>query len=241
MRTIGQVAAEAGVSVRTLRHWERVGLVPAPHRHGNGYRAYDEAQVARVRAVVAWRELGLSLEDIRLLLESGATTEVLEEQLRHLDSEQQRLDQVRRAVVQALEARRMGIELDPAEIREVFGDEDPARHASEAEERWGDTEAWAESQRRTSSYTKEDWLRMRAEQEDLEARMAAAMAAGEDGRALAQEHRALLTRWFHDVSPEMHVQLAEMYVADERFTAHYDRRAPGLAQWLRDAVVQSYA
>ena len=81
---------------------------------------------------------------------------------------------------------------------------------------------------------------MRSEQEDLEARMAAAMAAGEDGRALAQEHRALLTRWFHDVSPEMHTQLAEMYVADERFTAHYDRRAPGLAQWLRDAIVASY-
>jgi hypothetical protein len=135
----------------------------------------------------------------------------------------------------------MGIELDPAEIREVFGDEDPAQHASEAEERWGGTEAWAESQRRTSSYTKEDWLRMRAEQEDLEARMAAAMARGADGRDLAQEHRALLTRWFHDVSPEMHVQLAEMYVADERFTAHYDRRAPGLARWLRDAVVRSYS
>lgn len=135
----------------------------------------------------------------------------------------------------------MGIELDPAEIREVFGDEDPAQHASEAEARWGDTEAWAESQRRTSSYTKEDWLRMRAEQEDLEARMAAAMANGEDGRPLALEHRALLTRWFHDVSPQMHVQLAETYVADERFAAHYDRRAPGLAQWLRDAIVQAYA
>jgi DNA-binding transcriptional MerR regulator len=241
MRTIGQVAAEAGVSVRTLHHWEQVGLVPPPARRGNGYRAYDEAHVARVRAAVAWRALGLSLEDIRLLLESGATTQVLEEQLRHLDTEQHRLEQVRRAVVQALEARRMGIELDPAEIREVFGDEDPAQHASEAEQRWGDTEAWAESQRRTSSYTKEDWLRMRAEQEDLEARMAEAMRNGEDGRDLALEHRALMTRWFHDVSPEMHVQLAEMYVGDERFTAHYDRRAPGLAQWLRDAVVQAYA
>ena len=144
MHTIGEVAAQAGVSVRTLHHWEQVGLLPPPQRQGNGYRAYDDAALARVRAVVAWRELGLSLEGIRLLLESGATTELLEEQLKHLDTEQQRLDQVRRAVVQALEARRMGIELDPAEIREVFGDEDPAQHASEAEERWGGTEAWAE-------------------------------------------------------------------------------------------------
>lgn len=240
MRTIGQVAAEAGVSVRTLHHWEQVGLVPPPVRRGNGYRAYDESHVERVRAVVAWRELGLSLEAIRLLLESGASTEVLQQQLHHLDTEQRRLDEVRRSVVRALEARRMGIELDPAEIREVFGDEDPAQHASEAEERWGDTEAWAESQRRTSSYTKEDWLRMRAEQEDLEARMAAAMARGEDGRSEAEEHRALLTRWFHDVSPEMHLQLADMYVGDERFTSHYDRRAPGLGQWLHDAIVATY-
>ena len=241
MHTVGQVAAATGVSVRTLHHWEQVGLVTPAGRRTNGYRSYDESDLARVRSVVAWRELGLSLDDIRVLLESGAPTGLLEEQLRALDDETARLQRMRAAVVRVLEARRMGVELDPEELREVFGDDDPTRHAAEAEERWGTTEAWAESHRRTSSYTKDDWLRVRAEQEDLEARMAAAMAAGDDGRALAEEHRQLLNRWFYDVSPEMHVQLAEMYVADERFTAHYDQRAPGLALWLRNAIVAAHA
>jgi DNA-binding transcriptional MerR regulator len=241
VQTVGEVAAATGVSVRTLHHWEQVGLVPAT-RQPNGYRAYAEDDVARVRSVKAWQELGLRLDDIKVLLDSPAN-QVLEEQLRLLTDEGRRITAMKRAVRRVLEARRMGIELDPAEIREVFGDgvgDDPSEHAHEAEERWGETDAWAESHRRTSRYTKQDWLRFRAEQDDLEQRMADAMAAGDDGTALAEEHRELLTRWFYDVSPERHVQLAEMYVQDERFTAHYDRRAPGLAQWLRNAIVQAH-
>ena len=235
-RTVGQVARATGVSVRTLHHWEQVGLIAPTVRRDNGYRAYDEGALTRIRAVLAWRELGLSLDDIRVLLDGGAATEVLEEQLALLEEEGRLVAQRRAAVVRALEARKVGIELDPAEVRMVFGDADPSEHAEEASARWGDTDAYAESHRRTSSYTKDDWQRMRAEQEDLESRMAAAMAAGEDGRALAEEHRALISRWFYDVSPEMHLGLGELYVADERFAAHYDRRAPGLAQWLRDAI-----
>ncbi|HUR52117.1 MAG TPA: MerR family transcriptional regulator [Mycobacteriales bacterium] len=241
MQSVGQVAAATGVSVRTLHHWDHVGLVSPAMRRPNGYRAYGDDDVARVRTVVAWRELGLSLEDIRSLLQSGATTAVLEEHLQLLETEGRRVARMRAAVERALEARRMGIELDPAEVREVFGDQDPTEHAAEAEKRWGGTAHWAESQRRTSSYTKEDWLRMRAEQDDLEARMAEAMSRGEGGEDLANEHRQLITRWFHDVPVEMHLQLAEMYVEDERFRAHYDRRAPGLAQWLRNAIVEAHA
>lgn len=237
--TVGEVAASTGVSVRTLHHWEQVGLVTPAGRRTNGYRVYDDTDVARVRSVVAWRQLGLSLDDIRVLLASGVTTAVLEEQLRLLDDEADRVARTRAAVARALEARRMGVELDPAEILEVFGEHDPAAHAAEAEQRWGSSEAWAESKRRTSSYTKHDWVRMRAEQEDLEARMALAMAAGESGHDLAKEHRQLITRWFYDCTPEIHAGLADMYVGDERFTAHFDRRAPGLAQWLRDAIVGS--
>lgn len=113
--------------------------------------------------------------------------------------------------------------------------------AAEAEERWGGSDAYRESQRRTSTYTKDDWVRMRGEQDDLEGRMAAAMAAGDSGLVMAEEHRQLIDRWFYPCSPEMHVALAEMYVADERFAAHYDRRAPGLAQWLRNAIVVAHA
>jgi DNA-binding transcriptional MerR regulator len=246
-QTVGQVARAAGISVRTLHHWEQVGLVRPSGRTANGYRAYGAQDVERVRKVLAWRELGLPLADIRALLEGGATTAQLHGHLGALRAEGARIAAMTATVERALEARRMGIELDPAEIREVFGeegrldpDQDPTRHAAEAQERWGSTDAYQQSQRRTSSYGKQDWLRMRAEQGDLESRMAAAMLAGEAGEQLAEEHRLLVDRWFYDCPPEMHVQLGEMYVADERFTAHYDRRAPGLARWLRNAIVAAH-
>ena len=237
---IGKLARATGVTVRTLHHWEALGLVRAA-RSSNGYRRYDDADVARVRAVVAWRELGLSLEDIRALLADGVTTARLEEHRDRLAAETARLVAMSAAVERALEARAMGIELDPSEVMEVFGDDDPSAHASEVRERWGETEAYRESHRRTSTYTKEDWLRMRAEQEDLEARMAAAMGAGDDGVALAREHQELISRWFYTCTDEIHLGLAEMYVADDRFREHYDSRAPGLASWLRNAIVAAHA
>ena len=135
----------------------------------------------------------------------------------------------------------MGIELDPHELREVFGDEDPTQHAEEARERWGDTDAYAQSHARTSSYTKQDWLAVKAEGEDVERRFAEALAAGLPAhdpsvRAIAEDHRQHISRRFYDCSREMHGSLADTYVADERFAAHYDRRAPGLAQYVHDAV-----
>ena len=135
----------------------------------------------------------------------------------------------------------MGIDLEPHEIREVFGDHDPTEHLEEARERWGDTDAYAQSHARTSAYTKQDWLRVKAEADDVERRFAEAMAAGRPAddpsvTAIAEEHRQHISRSFYDCSLEMHTGLAEMYVADERFTAHYDRVAPGLARYVHDAV-----
>src|SRR3954466_13580887 len=82
------------------------------------------------------------------------------------------------AVEKEMEARQMGINLTPEERFEVFGEQDPAQYAAEAEERWGDTEAWTQSQRRTSAYAKEDWVRIKQEGEDLNERFAAALRAG---------------------------------------------------------------
>ncbi|WP_246215386.1 TipAS antibiotic-recognition domain-containing protein [Modestobacter muralis] len=145
------------------------------------------------------------------------------------------------AVEKEMEARQMGISLTPEERFEVFGDWLPEEYAAEAEERWGDTEVWAQSQRRTAAMTKEDWLRVKAETDDLEGRFAAALAAGTPAddpgpMDVAEEHRQHITRWFYDCPPGMHAGLGEMYVADERFTAYYERIAPGLAQYVSTAV-----
>lgn len=140
----------------------------------------------------------------------------------------------------------MGMALNPDEILEVFGQDDPARYATEAEERWGETDAYKQSQRRTSRYGKQDWLRIKEEMADIERRMAAAMASGTapdsaDAMDLAEEHRAHIARWFYDCDHPMHRGLGEMYVADVRFAKHYDDVAPGLAAYVSAAVAANAA
>jgi MerR family transcriptional regulator, thiopeptide resistance regulator len=129
---------------------------------------------------------------------------------------------------------------NPAEMLDVFGDFDPTQFADEVEQRWDDTNA--ESKRRTAKYGKAQWQAIKQEAEAIEAALANAMAAGlpadnEDVMDIAEQHRQHISRWFYDCSYEMHQGLAEMYVADPRFAAHYDGRAEGLSEYVRDAVL----
>lgn len=145
------------------------------------------------------------------------------------------------AIEFAMEARKLEIQLTPEERFEVFGDFDPDEHAEEAERRWGGTEAYRQSAERTARYSKEDWQRNKAENEDWARRIGAlfdsgAPADGPEAMALAEEHRQLISRWFYDCSYEIHTGLADMYVADPRFTAYYEKIRPGLAAYLNEAI-----
>ncbi len=132
----------------------------------------------------------------------------------------------------------MDIPLTPEERLEVFEEFRPEDYAEEAEQRWG--EAYKESQRRVSSYTKEDWLRLKAEEEEIRARLASALDAGlapesEEAMSAAEAHRQYISRWFYECSYEVHRGLTQMYVSDERFRSNYDATAPGLAAFIKDA------
>ena len=103
----------------------------------------------------------------------------------------------------------MGINLTPAEMLEVFGEHDPTEHVEEAKQRWGDTDGYREAHRRTSSYGKEEWLQIRREGDEIPAQFAAAMQAGHPAdspaaAAAAVAHREHISRWFYDVTPEVH-------------------------------------
>ncbi|WP_188193832.1 TipAS antibiotic-recognition domain-containing protein [Nonomuraea sp. SYSU D8015] len=133
------------------------------------------------------------------------------------------------------------LNLTPEERAELFGDFNPDDHAAEAERRWGGSDAWAESQRRAASCTKEDWKRFMAEAGDISARMAEAMSSGApaDGDLamdLAEEHRAHIERWCYTCTYEIHRGLGELYVTDARFTESFDRIAPGLAAYFQAAI-----
>ncbi|MEV6967710.1 MerR family transcriptional regulator [Hamadaea sp. NPDC051192] len=242
--TVGQVAELAGVTVRTLHHYDEIGLLTPGGRTSAGYRRYDDADLDRLQQILLYRELGFSLEEIAVILDDpdADAREHLRRQHRLLTGRIARLREMVAAVEYVLEAQKVGIDLTPEEKFEVFGDFDPDQYAAEAEQRWGGTDAYAESARRTQRYTKEDWLRIQQETADLLERWIAAYDAGvpadsEAGMALAEEHRQQLSKFFYDCTFEIHTGLAEMYLADERFTRNYDQHRPGLAQYVHDTIV----
>jgi MerR family transcriptional regulator, thiopeptide resistance regulator len=242
--TVGELAELTHVSVRTLHHYDRIGLLQPGGRSAAGYRRYGPAQLARLRQILFYRALDFDLARIAELLDDPdeSAEQHLREQHRLLRRRMGRDQQLLAAIERELEATRMGLSLTPEEQFEIFGtDQVGGEWADEAAERWGETDAYRESQRRASHYPKADWVAIKAEADAGLQAFRNAMRSGSpaDGNVamdLAEEHRRYLSRWFYDCSYELHRGLAHMYVADPRFTQTYDVVAPGLAQYVHDAI-----
>jgi DNA-binding transcriptional MerR regulator len=244
-KTVGTVATLTGVSVRTLHHFDHIGLVVPSVRTPAGYRGYTDADIERLHVVLVYRSVGLALEDIRALLDDGADAlEHLQRQHRLLLEQADRLQHTIKAVEELMSAHRSGIQLTAEEQIEIFGTTAfGEEYADEAEQRWGDTDAWKQSQQRAAALTKQDWIEIKAEGDALLQALADAKRDGvEPGSPVADElvarHRASIER-FYEFGGEMHRNLVEMYLADERFTRYYDDVEPGLAQFVHDIVIAS--
>ena len=241
--TVGQVAEELGVTVRTLHHYDELGLLTPTGRTAAGYRLYSHTDLERLSMIVLYRRLGFGLEQVGELQGSDGRERV-EHLRRQRDEVMARLAEMSGlvdAIDHALEAEMNERPTTTEDLKAILGDGYSEERQAEAEERWGETDAWRQSQQRTSGFTKADWQRVKDETEAVESAAAAALREGVDatspeGLAIARRHRESIET-FYDCSPQMHVSLAQMYLADARFTAHYDDREPGLARWLHDAIL----
>lgn len=252
--TVGQVAERFGITVRTLHHYDEVGLLTPSARTYAGYRLYTAADLERLQAVVGYRRLGFSLAEVAQLVATGGRpgaepaaggTDLVGHLRRQRDlvtTQLGELNQLAEALDHALEAAMNDRPATDAELRELFGEgfDDTQQ---EAQERWGDTDAYRESRRRTTRYTPADWAEVKAEADAVERAFLAAKRAGmpptsPEAMDAAEAHRRHIDDRFYPVSYEMHRGLADMYVADARFTAHYDEGhdEPGLAAYVREAI-----
>jgi DNA-binding transcriptional MerR regulator len=241
--SVGELAELAGVSVRTLHHYDEIGLLEPAGRTASGYRVYGHAELEDLQQILLYRELDFPLDAIaRIMLDPTFDRRAaLVAQREQLAARAGRLTAVLAAIDAALDALVKGESMDDTALFEVLGDFDYKAHEAEVRDRWGDTDAYRESTRRVARYTKEDWRRIKAEGDavtrELGERVAAGAALGDpDVQALVDRHRAQIDTWFYPCSIEMQVNLGEMYVADPRFSATYDRYQPGLARFLRDAI-----
>jgi DNA-binding transcriptional MerR regulator len=244
---VKEVAETARVSVRTLHHYDEIGLLVPSERSDSGYRLYSEEDLLRLQQILINRELGLPLEEIRRLLDDPGVDrrQALVDQRRELEKRARQTDAMLRAIDAALArldgrdgAEHQGATMDNATLFEGF---DPAKYEAEAEQSWGHTATFKESKRRTQKYTPEDWARMRAEQAAIYAEAFQLLHAGKsplDPQAmdLAEQHRLSIDRWFYPCSHDMHAQLASLYEQDGRFAANIDKFGAGLTPFLVQAI-----
>jgi DNA-binding transcriptional MerR regulator len=243
--TVGDLSRLTGVTVRALHHYDEIGLVKPSQRSAAGYRLYGDQDVLRLQQVLVFRELGVTLDEIAAALDSTTDRAALLRKHREgLVERRARLDAMLAAVDAALVALEKGKTMQPVDVKKMFEGFNHDDYEDEARERWGNTDAYKESSRRTKQYGKQEWDAIRTESEAIHQRLAELMqqgaASGDPAvQAAVEDHRLHIDRWFYPCSKQMHHGLGEMYIADARFTANFDKVAPGFAQFLHDAIAAS--
>ena len=242
--SVSEVSKLARVTVRTLHHYDEIGLLKPSSRSEKGYRQYSDADLQRLQQILLFRQLGFALEAIQRMIDEPKADRraALLTQRELLYGHIKETEGVLRAIENAITLLDGGKQMDANKMFDGFDEFDHSKHEKEAQERWGHTEAYKESQRRVKNYSKDDWARIKNEAESFNQQMAAVMKSGKPASdpaatAIAEQHRQHIDRWFYPCSHKMHTALGEMYVQDPRFAENYEKVAPGLAQYMRDAIV----
>jgi MerR family transcriptional regulator, thiopeptide resistance regulator len=242
--SIAEVARMSGVTSRTLRHYDEVGLLPPAWVAGNGYRHYEEDDLLRLQQILVLRELGLGLAEIAEILDHQTDqVEALRAHHRRLLAERDRLTTLAHTVARTIAELQDGKEVTempkinrPENLFEGF---DPSEYDAEARERW--PEQWERSREFADSLTPDDMARLQREMTAQMIRMAEFMTAGApaDDPVVQSEvdvqYQGVCRFWTPCAAA--YKGLGEMYVDDPRFRANYDRIAEGLAEYQRDAMV----
>jgi len=243
---IGELARLSGITVRTLHHYDRIGLLTASERSPAGHRRYTGADLQRLRQVLFYRELGFGLQDILAVLadaDSGAAEEHLRRQHRLLRHRQRRTEALLAAVEQEIHVRRLGIALTPEQQFSIFGTDRFTDLFTAATEQWGSDDQRNESARRSATYTVEDWREIQAEAQATidafaEAARSGEAASGERAMQAAEAHRMHLECWFHECPPARHriVATAYLHSVDDRSGAFWEEIVPGFSRYVVDAI-----
>ncbi|WP_214843625.1 MerR family transcriptional regulator [Exiguobacterium sp. s150] len=245
MVTIQQLATLAGTTTRTLRHYDAIGLL-VPSRDANGYRRYSKQDMERLQLILFYRSLDFPLETIHTLLKTDTDrAHILKTQVNALRKKAAYFATLAETAEATLASLEGGVQMeDESLFKGLSFDELKAhetKHEAEVTSRWGDSDAYATSQKRAHGRTKEDWETLSQQQVDLVKPLVDLFTAGvpvEDPRVqvVVEANHAFIHDHFYDCSLDMFSGLGQMYVADSRFTAFYDKYAPGLAVYYNDAI-----
>jgi DNA-binding transcriptional MerR regulator len=236
--SIGQVCKATGLTSRTLRHYDQIGLLPAAKQVA-GIRYYNQAQLLQLQQILVYRELGFSLAEIsKLQISPSQTSDFFANQKRKLANEIKRLE----SMLESLELTELRINnQEQIVIEESFEGFDNSQYAEEAEQRW--PEQYKLSQQKVAKLSKEQMAAIAAEHEQVCKALAERLISGTNvtdsqvQSLVARHYQWICNFWVP--SKEAYVNLGKMYVEDARFAKNYNKHADGLAEFLRDAIAVS--
>jgi len=244
--TVQKLGRMAGISTRTIRYYDEIGILKPARINSSGYRIYGQQEVDRLQQILFYRELGVSLDDIRSIVASPGFdgAKALREHREKLLEKREQLDMLIANVEKTIAKTEGRIIMSDKEKFEGFKqkliDENEKKYGEEIRGKYG-MEAVDKSNNRVKNMTQEEYDAAARLGEELLQTLAEAFKTGDPAGELAQKaaelHKQWLTFYWDSYSREAHAGLAQMYVEDERFKAYYDKEQPGMAEFLKDAVL----
>ncbi|MEF2965961.1 MerR family transcriptional regulator [Paenibacillus sp. M1] len=244
--TVQKLGRLAGVSGRTLRYYDEIGILKPARMSSSGYRIYGQAEVDLLQQILFYRELGLSLEQIKSIITDPSFdgAKALMKHRKHLLDRRRQLDVLIANVEKTIAMKEGRMKMTDREKFEGFKqrliDENEVKYGAEIREQYGE-ETVDRSNAKLKNMSEAEYEEVQRLEKAmftaLEEGMWSGDPAGEAAQRAADLHKRWLTFYWDQYSKEAHAGLAQMYVADERFKAYYDQARPGTAEFLRDAVL----
>lgn len=238
--SVQALAKLAGTSVRTLHYYDEIGLLSPSRVQSNGYRSYEEPELLKLQQILFFRELDFSLADIKRILHSPYfdMAGALQDHRKLIELKKTRLTKLLRTIDETIKKLNHESTMKDEELYDAFADEEMKEYAAEAKEKWGNTDAYKQSQAKVSKMTKAEMQKLK---DDGEKHMQA-LAAAMDLPIESPEVQALIKKshdsvnFFYDCSYEMFRNLGKMYEDDPRYTQYYEKYRPGLAAFVHEAI-----
>ncbi len=239
--TVQQLATLADITVRTLHHYDAIGLLPPAHVKANGYREYGEAELLKLQQIMFFRELEFPLEEIKKILnnpEFDMSASLLDHR-KLIEFKKKRMSDLVKTIDKTLQKINYKKSMADKDLYDGFSSQEEADAvAKEAKDRWGNTLAYKQSEVRYAKLSKEDKLRIKEDSEILLKEIVSCMDKGATSpqvQHLITKHYASL-RTYYEPSIEIYRGLADMYVGDPRFSAYFEKYHKELPKFMRDAM-----
>jgi len=243
--TVQKLSKLAGVTTRTLRYYDEIGILKPARINSSGYRIYGQKEVDRLQQILFYKELGISLENINDIVTAPTFDEViaLREHREKLLEKRAQLDQLIANVNKTIASKEGSIMMSDKEKFEGFKkkliEANEEKYGREIREKYGE-DIVNRSNNKLKNMTKEEYNQLTKLEEEVLKMLRAAFETGDPAGELAQKaadlHRQWISYFWSEYSKEAHAGLAQMYTEDDRFTAYYDKEQPGMAKFLRDAI-----